>query len=86
MDCLRSEFGHAMRKHPDWYLVAAFVRCPTVEIHGLDDRAITLAEVQAVSDASTPDERRLAIELTPGETRKLWGVWTPMPDGEHGES
>ena len=85
MGCLQSDLGRAMQQHPDWYMVAAYVRGRTVELHGLDDRVMTLAEVQAAGDASTPDERRLAIELTPGEKRKRWEVSTPKPDAEHGE-
>jgi hypothetical protein len=75
MGCLQSNLGHAMQEHPDWYLVAAVVRGRGVEVHGLgDDDAKTLAEIQAAEESLDPDEKRLAIELTPREKRKRWGV------------
>jgi hypothetical protein len=75
MGCLQSNLGQAMQEHPDWYLVAAIVRGRDVEVHGLgDDDAVTLGEVQASGDSLDPDEKRWAIELTPREKRKGWGV------------
>jgi hypothetical protein len=74
MGCLPSQLGRAMREHPDWYLVGAFVRGTTVELHGLDDSsATTLAEVTAASSELSADEWRLAIELTPGEKAEVVG-------------
>jgi hypothetical protein len=73
MGCLGSELGRAMRDHPDWFLIAAFVRGRRIELHGLDD-AQTLAEVRAAGADLTTDELRTAIEATPAEKRRLWGV------------
>ena len=81
MGCLQSNLGHAMQEHPDWYLVAALVQGPNVEVHGLeDDDAITLAEVRATEEGLGPDERRLAWELTSREKRKAWGVGVKNDD------
>jgi hypothetical protein len=74
MGCLQSQLGRAIRDHPDWYLVAAVVRGHLVELHGLDNHVMTLGEVKARGHALTPDDVRLAIELTPTEKRKLWEV------------
>ena len=75
MGCLQPQLGRAMRAHPDWYLVAAFVRGARVEVHGLDDSsAMTLAKVRTAGGELSADEKRLAIELTPAENRKSWGV------------
>lgn len=74
MGCFEAELGHAMLEHPDWYLIAAYTHGRQVELHGLDDRAITLAEVRAAGDALTPDQLRVAIEMTSREKRKMWGV------------
>lgn len=73
MGCLESELGHAMLEHPDWYLIAGFVRDGTVELRFLDD-PLTLGELRTVGDALTPDEMRLAIETTAAEKRAMWGV------------
>ena len=74
MGCLQSDLGRAMEKHPDWYLVAVVARGDgKYEVHGLEDH-MTLKDARAAGDALTPDEMRLAMELTPREKRKLWGV------------
>ena len=73
MGCLRSQLGQVMDEHPDWYLVAAYVRGRQVEIHGLDDSLMTLAEVQAKGRDLTPDEMRLAMELTAGRAAEEVG-------------
>jgi hypothetical protein len=74
MGCLVSHLGDAMLEHPDWYLVTALVRGDTVELHGLGDHAVTLGEIRAMGDNLDPDDMRLAIELTPQEKRRGWGV------------
>ena len=77
MGCLQSNLGQAMQEHPDWYLVSAIVRGRNVEVHGLGaDDAVTLGEIQATGERLDPDQRRLAIELTPREKRRAWGVTT----------
>ena len=62
MGCLQPQLGRAMRAHPDWYLVAAFVRGARVEVHGLDDSsAMTLAKVRTAGGELSADEKRLAM-------------------------
>jgi hypothetical protein len=77
MGCFQAELGRAMDEHPDWYLIGAIVRRDRVYLRGLDHPLITLAEVSRASDSLSPDQIRLALELTPAEKRKSWGVSDP---------
>ena len=74
MGCLQSHLGHAILEHPNWYLIAALVRGDEIELHGFDDPVITLGEVRTAGEALPADKVRVAIDLTPREKRKMWGV------------
>jgi hypothetical protein len=85
MGCLQSNLGHAMQDHPDWYFVAVVVRGHAAEVHGLgDDDAMTLGEIQAAGGSLDPDEKRWAMELTPREKRRGWGVTSGDRDEDAG--
>jgi hypothetical protein len=44
-------------------------------VHGLDEGELrTLEDVRQAGDALSFDEKRLAMELTPHEKRRMWGV------------
>ena len=74
MGCLQAQLGRAMRDHPDWYLVGIVVRGANCEIRGLaSDQRVTLGTVSETAENLTPDETRLAIELTNREKRRGWG-------------
>jgi hypothetical protein len=47
----------------------------TFAVHGLDeDELHTLEDVRRAGHSLSFDEKRLAMELTPHEKRRIWGV------------
>jgi hypothetical protein len=79
MGCFQAELARAMNAHPDWHLIAAVVRRDSVYLRGLDSPRIALAELRTASESLSANEIRLALELTPAEKRKRWGVSDPRP-------
>ena len=78
LGCFASELGRATREHPGWYLVVVASRGGReYEIHGLHSDLVTLGEISERAVDLSPDEIRLAIELTPREKRQMWGVPDP---------
>jgi hypothetical protein len=57
--------AHAIRAHPDWYLVVVLTRDRRHEIYGLDDEErVTLADFRTRVRDLSAEELRLAAERT----------------------